>query len=123
MLDPPKSASTYGQIIGDGQQTVTFLSAIRDLVVMPASAAWDKRRAAQTLRERLGEWATEAVDSRGRWQHPVLRGDAFEKHLIDKDGVLKPSGELISSFAWAQLLFALDIRPGGKILEWRLIHH
>ncbi|KAK3995007.1 hypothetical protein QBC44DRAFT_320930 [Cladorrhinum sp. PSN332] len=93
------------------------------MVITPASDAWDKKRARHAFRQRLGEWADETVDSEGRWQQPVLSSKAFEDHFTKILGLFKPSGELSSSFAWAQLLYALDIRPGAKVLEWKPLHH
>lgn len=74
----------------------------------------------QALRERLGEWAQEAVDANGRWLRPVLRNRAFEDHLVKENGFFKPSGSCESTFAWAHLLYALDIRPGRGVLAWRV---
>jgi hypothetical protein len=74
----------------------------------------------QALRERLGEWAQEAVDANGRWLQPVLRNRAFEDHLVKENGFFKPSGSCESTFAWAHLLYALDIRPGRGVLAWRV---
>jgi hypothetical protein len=74
----------------------------------------------QALREKLGEWAKEAVDANGRWLQPVLRNRAFEDHLVKENGFFKPSGSCESTFAWAHLLYALDIRPGRGVLAWRV---
>jgi hypothetical protein len=112
---------TYGSVIGDGQQTVTLAGAVVELVGRPISGLWRRRSAVQELREKLGEWAKEAVDANGRWLQPVLRYTAFEDHLINKNGYFEPSGECKASFGWAHLLYALDIRPGGEVLAWRLL--
>ena len=74
----------------------------------------------QALRERLGEWAQEAFDANGRLLQPVLRNTAFEDHLVKENGFFKPSGSCESTFAWAHLLYALDIRPGRGVLGWRV---
>jgi hypothetical protein len=40
--------------------------------------------------------------------------------LVEENGHFKPSGSCESTFGWALLLFALDIRPGRGILAWRV---
>ena len=86
----------------------------------PVSAIWQKQRSGSTqLKRSLGEWAAEAKDLQGRWLQPVLENEAFEAHLIARRGRLQPRGQCESSFAWAQLLYALEIRPGKGILSWR----
>lgn len=112
--------TSYGQVVADGQSTVTFASALVDLVGRPLSGLWSKRSAEANYRARLGEWAAEAVDARGRWLQPVLRAAAFEDHLVREEGRPKPSGLCGSSLAWAQLLYALNVRPGMGVLAWRL---
>ncbi|KAL4947616.1 hypothetical protein BDW69DRAFT_110412 [Aspergillus filifer] len=74
----------------------------------------------QAFKLRLGEWVDEALDSEGRWLQPVLRRQAFEDHLVNADGHFQPQAQCKSSFAWAQLLYALIIRPNGGVLAWRL---
>ncbi|RMJ09847.1 hypothetical protein BHE90_011865 [Fusarium euwallaceae] len=111
---------SYSQVVADGQSTVTFASALVDLVGRPLSGLWSKQSAAADYRARLGEWAAEAVDANGRWLQPVLRVAAFEDHLVRVEGRPKPSGLCQSSLAWGQLLYALNIRPGMGVLAWRL---
>lgn len=107
-------------MISDGQQTVTLASAIVELVGRPLSSIWRKQSTAQAFKQKLGEWADEAIDDKGRWLQPVLRTRAFEGHLVRENGYFQPTGRCESSFAWAQLLFALNIRPKGGVLAWRL---
>ncbi|KAJ5526963.1 hypothetical protein N7513_011122 [Penicillium frequentans] len=110
----------YAQVISDGQQTVTLTGAIVELVGRPLSSIWRKRSATQAFKEKLGEWADEAVDRKGRCLQPVLRSRALEDHLVRENGYFQPTGQCDSSFAWAQLLYALNIRPGGGVIAWRL---
>ncbi|KAL9617182.1 MAG: hypothetical protein Q9160_007986 [Pyrenula sp. 1 TL-2023] len=110
----------YSQGVDDAQKTVTLAGAFVDLVRGPATSFLRRRSAQQILRERLGEWVDEAVDAQGRWLQPVLRTDAFENHLIRSNGHFRPTGSCLASFAWAHLLFALDIRPGRGVLSWGL---
>ncbi|KAJ5546023.1 hypothetical protein N7494_003608 [Penicillium frequentans] len=110
----------YAQVISDGQQTVMLTGAIVELVGRPLSSIWRKRSATQAFKEKLGEWADEAVDRKGRCLQPVLRSRAFEDHLVRENGYFQPTGQCDSSFAWAQLLYALNIRPGGGVIAWRL---
>ncbi|KAL4794319.1 hypothetical protein BDV19DRAFT_365136 [Aspergillus venezuelensis] len=114
------SGTQYSQIIGDTQQTVSLAGAVIDLVGRTITSRWEKQKAIQVFKLRLGEWVDEAVDSEGRWLQPVLRRQAFEDHLVHADGHFQPQGQCKSSFAWAQLLYALNIRPKGGILSWRL---
>ncbi|MCJ1333443.1 hypothetical protein MMC10_010142 [Thelotrema lepadinum] len=113
-------STVYGQVVSDGQQTVTFAGAVVNLLGRPVSSLWQKRTNAQKLRDKLGEWAPEAQDAKGHWLKPVLRTKAFEDHLTKYDGRFTPSGTFTSCFAWAQLLYALDIGPGRGVLAWRL---
>ena len=80
---------------------------------------------ARELKLKLGEWAAEAQDKRGRWMQPVLSKEAFETHLKKQGGQFEPSGECTSAFGWAKLLYSLNIRPkNGKergMISWRLI--
>lgn len=115
-----QGGDTYAQVISDGQQTVTLTGAVVELVGRPISSIWQKRNATQAFKEKLGEWADEAVDRKGRWLQPVLRSRAFEDHLVRENGYFQPTGQCDSSFAWAQLLYALNIRPGGGVIAWRL---
>jgi hypothetical protein len=110
----------YGRVLGEGQQTLTFAGAAVDLYERTAWSALRRRSAVQTLRERLGEWVDEAVDEKGRWLRPLLTAESFEKHLVSANAHFKPSGKCESSLGWAQLLYALDIRPGRGTLAWRL---
>ena len=110
----------YGRGVGDARDTVGLVGAVVDMIGRPISSAWQRRSAVQEYRNRLGEWHQEAVDTSGRWLKPVLRHAAFEEHLIKNNGYFKPSGVCQSSFAWAHLLYALDVRPGGGVLAWRL---
>lgn len=75
------------------------------------------------LKQKLGEWACEAQDDKGRWLQPILTRDAFERHLLKEGGRFRPSRKCTASFGWAKLLYALNIRPKGGseqgILSWR----
>ncbi|KAF3065201.1 hypothetical protein GL218_01081 [Daldinia childiae] len=121
MSDQPRSS--YAGVIADAQQTVTLTETIISLVGNYVSTTYKNKRATEEFRERLGEWADEALDPdrNGKWRQPCLRIEKFEKHMIQHDGQFKPSGKCTSSFAWAQLLYALDIRPGNNIVEWKTI--
>ncbi|KAI0429723.1 hypothetical protein F5Y09DRAFT_249871 [Xylaria sp. FL1042] len=120
MSNPPTpSTNGYGEVIGNGHQTVNLASAVLELVHQPLSSFWASRNAIAALRTGLGEWAEEAFDANNRCQQPVLREDAFVAHLIDNSAAFRPSGSCSATFAWAKLLYALDIRPGNNIIEWR----
>ena len=116
MTDQPDA---YGRVVGDGQQTVSLAGAVVDLFKGPVNSLWRRRNLKQSLRADLGEWAVEAVDWKGNFLQPVLRASAFEKHLVNKNARFKPGGDCTAIFGWAQLLYALDIRPGHSILAWR----
>ncbi|OAA72983.1 hypothetical protein LEL_08767 [Akanthomyces lecanii RCEF 1005] len=118
-IEEKSSSTAYGQIVANGQATVTFASAINDLIGLPLSTYFSKQSAESKYLAKLGEWASEAVDSQGRLLQPMLRIEAFEKHLIEEEGCLKPQDTCDSNLAWAQLLYALNIRPGMKVLTWR----
>lgn len=83
------------------------------------SSAAQKRNAIKSLNDNIGEWAKEAKDTSGRWRQPFLSRDKLQAHLLRKKGRLQPTGECEASFAWAQLLYALNIRPGDGTLEWK----
>jgi len=101
-------------------------------VIDKATGAWEQgsasreiRREAdsvlQELKDGLGEWEAEAKAEKHRWRQPFLGKDAYEKHFLKNDGVLEPSGKTTASFGWAQLLFALNIRPKAGIISWRTL--
>ncbi|KAK5457197.1 hypothetical protein LTS15_004978 [Exophiala xenobiotica] len=77
------------------------------------------RSDAQVLKESLGEWVTEAYDAQKRLMIPVLRKEAFVKHLLDTDGRITPSVPCTATAPWAHFLYALNIRPGMGILQWK----
>ncbi|KAI1174407.1 hypothetical protein F4777DRAFT_553982 [Nemania sp. FL0916] len=113
------SGGNYNEALRDAQGTVNLAYGIyNDLVRRPLSSAWTAREARKALRKGLGEWAPEAFDADDKCLQPVLRRDAFEKHLIDNQAAFRPSGSCSASFAWAKLLYSLDIRPGAGIIEW-----
>jgi hypothetical protein len=113
--------TSYGQVIADGYSTLTFASAFVDLVGRPLSGLLSKKSAKDEYLVQLGEWADQAADKHGRWLQPMLRTAAFEEHLVREEGHPKPSGVCESSLAWAQLLYALKIRPRMKVVTWRLL--
>ncbi|KAI0811551.1 hypothetical protein GGR55DRAFT_695130 [Xylaria sp. FL0064] len=120
MSNPPVNpANGYGEAIGNGHQTVNLASAVLELVHQPLTSFWANRNARAALRKSLGEWAEEAFDTNDQCQQPILREDPFVTHLIDNKAAFHPSGTCSATFAWAKLLYALDIRPGNKIIEWR----
>jgi hypothetical protein len=59
----------------------------------------------QELRDGLGEWETEAQDGRGRWQQPFLGTDAYERHFVECDGRLQPTGTSTATFGWSAAAF------------------
>lgn len=119
MSNPPVPANGYNEAIGNGHQTVNLVSAIVELVGQPLSSAWTRRQARAALRSGLGEWAEEAFDSDNNCQQPVLQEEAFVTHLIENQATFRPSGSCNATFAWAKLLYSLDIRPGSNIIEWQ----
>ncbi|KAI1274115.1 hypothetical protein F5Y07DRAFT_225815 [Xylaria sp. FL0933] len=120
MSDPnPPPANGYGEVIGNSHQTVNFASAVLGLVQQPLTSFMTNRNARTALRTGLGEWVEEAFDANDHCQQPILREDAFVEHLIDNTAAFRPSGTCDATFAWAKLLYALDIRPGKNIIEWR----
>jgi hypothetical protein len=110
----------FAHVISDSQQATTLVGSIADLVKQPISWYWKKQSTTNEFKQKLGEWAGEAIDDKGRWLQPVLRSEAFEAHLVRENGYFQPTGSCESSFAWAQLLFALNIRPKSGVLAWRL---
>ena len=116
MTDQPDA---YGRVVGDGQQTVSLAGAVVDLFRGPVNSLWQRRTLLQSLRADLGEWADEAVDEKGNFLQPVLRAAAFEEHLVSNNAHFKPRGACTSILGWAQLLYAIDIRPGQGIVAWR----
>ncbi|KAI6367405.1 hypothetical protein MCOR25_004942 [Pyricularia grisea] len=114
------SGSNYGKVISDGHQTVSLAAAVVDFAGGYWKSYSSKQSAASAYRANLGEWADEAIDRDNQWLQPVLRLKPFEDHLFGCHGRPVPTGECRSRLAWAQLLYALDIRPGAKVLEWRL---
>ncbi|KAI0550534.1 hypothetical protein F4679DRAFT_542728 [Xylaria curta] len=117
MSDPYTNG--YGEVIGNGHQTVDLVSSIFQLVGQPLNAALTRRNAHTALRKGLGEWAEEAFDENNHCQQPLLREDAFVTHLIENQASFRPYGSCNATFAWAKLLYALDIRPGNNIIEWQ----
>lgn len=113
-LDP------YDTGISSTQKTVTIVDAVVNLVAPSVTSIWKKKSFVQSLKARLGEWVHEAKDAQDRWLQPVLAKQAFEDHLAKNGGIFQPSGDCTSSFAWARLLYALNIRPGNGIISWRL---
>ncbi|TRX91456.1 hypothetical protein FHL15_007680 [Xylaria flabelliformis] len=120
MSNPPvPSTNEYSEVIGNRQQTVDLASSIIQLVGQPLNAALARRNAHIALRKGLGEWAGEAFDENNQCQQPVPREDAFVTHLIENQARFHPSGSCKATFAWAKLLYSLDIRPGCNIVEWQ----
>ncbi|KAJ2986838.1 hypothetical protein NUW58_g4842 [Xylaria curta] len=121
MSNPPVSPADdgYSEAIGNGHQTVNLVSAFVGLVGQPLSSAWARRQAHAALRKSLGEWAKEAFDTDNHCQQPVLREEPFVTHLIENRAAFHPSGSCKATFAWAKLLYSLDIRPGSNIIEWQ----
>ncbi|KAI1737759.1 hypothetical protein F4680DRAFT_427824 [Xylaria scruposa] len=120
MSDPlAPSTNGYGEVIGNGHQTVDLVSSIFQLVGSPLNAALTRRNAHIALRKGLGEWAGEAFDKNNHCQQPLLREDAFVIHLIENQATFHPRGSCNATFAWAKLLYSLDIRPGNNIIEWQ----
>ncbi|MCJ1327966.1 hypothetical protein MMC10_004641 [Thelotrema lepadinum] len=111
----------YGQGVKNAQDTVGLVQTIVNLFSGLFTSQRKKRKDKQGPRERLGEWVLEAFDSQGRRLRPVLRVGAFKDHLNRHAGKFKPSGKCKSSLAWTYLLYALDIRPGGGVLEWKFL--
>ncbi|KAI0540550.1 hypothetical protein GGR58DRAFT_460938 [Xylaria digitata] len=113
------SAGVYSDVIGNAQQTLNFTSALFQFVGQSIHSAITAKQVRKALRDGLGEWAEEAFDARNNCQQPVLREEAFLRHLIDNRAAFRPSGSCIATFAWAKLLYSLDIRPGSNIIEWQ----
>ena len=111
---------TYGQGIKNAQETVGVVQSVVNLFGGFLSSRRQKRKARQEVLDRLGEWASEAYNGRGQRLRPVLRAKAFKSHLTKHAGRFYPSGHCTSSLAWAHLLYALEIRPGGGVLDWKL---
>lgn len=115
--------SSYNQGLASTTQTIGVATLIWNIVRSGASALQAQKHkgdAAQELKEKLGEWASESQDTQGRWRVPVLSIEPFEKHLVRNEAHFVPSGSFESSYAWAQLLYALNIQPGGGVIGWRL---
>ncbi|KAI1625129.1 hypothetical protein EDD37DRAFT_378499 [Exophiala viscosa] len=119
--DSPTNPITSG--VATGRTVFDFSIDVADKVfegpVQWVKNFYSRGSSARELKSRLGEWALEAQDNRGRWLQPVLSKDAFRSHLITEDGQMQPSGECTATFGWAKLLYALNIRPAGGIISWR----
>jgi hypothetical protein len=126
----PAPSDPVGTGIGNASSIYDLGARVFDKVTdvwQQGSASREKKREAESvlheLKDGLGEWEAEAQDEKGRWRQPFLGKDAYEKHFVKNDGRLKPSGTSTASFGWAQLLFALNIRPKGRaktgIITWR----
>lgn len=114
------NSTTYSQAIADGQSTITLTTSLVNLVARPISSYWSKRNSIAEFRSRLGDWASEGIDSHGRWLQPILRTAALQDHLERCEGSPLPTGVCNASFGWAQFLFALNICPGMGVISWRL---
>jgi hypothetical protein len=126
----PAPSNTVGTDIGNISSIYDLGARVFDKVTdvwQQGSASREKKRedeiVLQELIDGLGEWEPEAKDEKGRWRQPYLGKDAYEKHFVKTDGRLEPCGTSTATFGWAQLLFALNIRPKGKgkedIITWR----
>lgn len=115
---PPQTSPR--SVVDDSQQPVALVGSFLELVGRPILSLWQRKNLVQAFKQKLGEWAEEAIDQKGRWLQPVLRSKAFEDHLKRENGQFLPAGRCEASFAWAQFLFALNIRPGTGVLAWRL---
>jgi hypothetical protein len=122
--DQPQDA--FGRITDDVLKGTSAVKAVGSLVGQAAQPLWDYHMQQQAERERerklelkLGEWAHDAKKN-GRWHQPMLSLKKFEDHRDLKKGYFTPSGECTSTFGWARLLYALDIRPGQEIIDWKL---
>lgn len=112
-----------GQIMSDIQAGVNAANGVRQLfsgvnVSRRDSSRKDNEKA---LRDALGEWGPYAKPDpkSGRWHRPFLKEDSFMAHLQLKCGHFGPlTGSSNSIFAWAHLLFALDITPSSGRVEW-----
>lgn len=114
------SPVTYGQVIANGQSTMTLAASIFTYVSQPIANYLSDVASRAEFRRRLGDWASEAIDKDGRWLQPVLRTAALRDHLIQESACPLPPGRCTSSYGWAQLLYALNICPGMDIVSWRL---
>ncbi|KAE8454272.1 hypothetical protein EG329_005197 [Mollisiaceae sp. DMI_Dod_QoI] len=117
MSDAPTDSYQAG--VNNAKGTWELVKDFVTFVSPSVASAAGKRKAVQSLNDRIGEWAEEAKDKDGRWQQPILTRNALEAHLLLEKGTVQPGGECKASFAWAKLLYALNIRPGKKTLEWR----
>ena len=99
------------------QQITSTAAALLEFLGAPLKFAWNWLSTRWALQKKLGEWSSEARKS-GRWQQPVLGTEAFERHLKNRKGRLEPTDDKTSTFAWAYLLYALNIRPGDLVLQW-----
>lgn len=119
MSEPPPD--TYKAGVENAKTTYELVKDVVTWISPAISTAASKRKALKSLNDKIGEWLNEAKDSEGNWQQPVLRKDALDAHLLLKKGELHPRDTCTSSFAWAKLLYALNIRPDSdpKVLEWR----
>lgn len=117
MSGGPQDAYKAG--LDNTKGTWELLKDVLTFVSPSVSSAAQSRKAVKSLNDKIGEWAKEAKDKNGRWQQPMLTRDKLRAHLLQEKGKLQPVGECEASFAWAELLYALNIRPGKEILEWR----
>lgn len=118
MPDTSDSSTAYGRVVGHGQQTISFAGGLIQSFERPITSVLRRRNAAQSIREQLGEWTSEAFDSNGRLQTPVLKSREFESHINKTNACMNPSGHT-AMYGWAHLLYALAIRPGMGVLTWK----
>lgn len=118
---------TYQEVLENATGTVNFIellfNKIIDPTVLALRSSFQKRSVVDELKKGLGEWKSEARDSRGRWRQPYLRSDVFEKHFMKNNGLLEPpirQNVCTASFGWAHFLYALHIRPGAELVAWRI---
>lgn len=119
-----QSGDRFGQGADDILKGVAAVKAVGTLA-QPLLDHRAQQEAERKLEKRLGEWAHESKRG-GHWHQPMLRLENFEEHRDLNSGHFTPSGECTSTFGWAHLLYALNIRPGAvlpsgqTIIDWKL---
>lgn len=105
--------------LGPGNKFIERFANIKALFGIKRPEPNTEKQNARKLLQDLGEWAREAYPKKNkRWHRPVLRGTQFIEHLKKTNGYCEPEGQCTATFAWAQLLFALNIRPGAGVVSW-----
>lgn len=80
------SGSDVSKVESDISQTVSLADSVVTLVREPISLLYNNYNKTKKLKQSLGAWQGEALDTNGQSRIPVLGHDEFEAHLVATDG-------------------------------------